>query len=206
MPKFPKSEPQIMALVYRMVIGYTAHRADFPRVPPPSRMKLFFKGREYLSARQALIEARAKLQIASKIKSEKLSELKSIMTRSLQKAQVDTTANPEKLKLIGWDVKSASKPTRIPEQPTNLIAIHKQDRVVDLKWKKPVNGGAVGNYVIERSCLNANQSNRWTFTAISYDCRINLTNQPKGILLEYHVRASNHIGQSSPSNSVTIRL
>ncbi|MFA5240669.1 MAG: hypothetical protein WC476_13315, partial [Phycisphaerae bacterium] len=153
MPRFPKSEPLIMALVYRMVAGFAAHQADFPSIPTSSRIKLFNKGRDYLFARKALVKACAKLQTASKTKNEKLSELKSIMTSSLQKAQVDVTANPEKLKLIGWGPKSASQPIRIPEQPTNLIAIHKQDGTIDLNWKKSANGGTVGNYVIERRCL-----------------------------------------------------
>ncbi|MGD0785259.1 MAG: fibronectin type III domain-containing protein [Sedimentisphaerales bacterium] len=206
MTKFPKSEPQIMALVYRMVAGFAMHPADFPRIPFLIRIKLLNAGRSYLFAKKDLVEANAKLRIATKAKNEMLLELINIMKASLQKAQVDVSANPEKLKLIGWEPKTAYQPTQIPGQPTNLVAVHKQDGVVDLNWKKPADGGIVYNYIIERRCLDANQSDNWTLEAISYTCQVNLPSQPKDIKLEYRVKASNLAGQSIPSNAVTITL
>jgi hypothetical protein len=201
--EFPKKQSTIARLAYMMLKGYFQHFHDFPNI---NKMGLLIKFKLYQNAVNMQTDAVSAFRIASENKNEKLRNLIAVMKNCIKKATVDTAASPEKLKLIGWGTKSASQPVRIPEQPTNLIAIHKQDGIVDLNWKKSANGGTVGNYVIERRGLDANQSNKWTFIAISYDCRINLTNQPKGIQLEYRVRASNPIGQSAPSNSVTIRL
>jgi hypothetical protein len=206
MTKFPTSEPQIIALVARMVAGFTKYPADFPRISTFSRIKLSTANRSYLLAKKSLVEACAKLRIATKVKREKLLELKNIMKTSLQKAQVDVTNNPEKLKLIGWEPKSACQRAQIPGQPTDLAIVDKQNGALSLNWNKPVNGGTTYNYIIERRCRNTDQSDNWTLEAISYGCRITLANQPKGIKLEYRIRASNLAGQSLPSNTATITL
>jgi hypothetical protein len=203
MTKFPKSEPQIMALSKRMMDGYLWHAADFLNV---NRSKLVLARIAYMTARKQAKDTRSILRIATKAKNEMLLELINIMKTSLQKAGVDVSANPEKLKLIGWGLKTACQQAQIPGQPTDLVAIHKQDGIVDLNWKKPADGGIVYNYIIEKRCRNTDQSDNWTLGAISYDCRITLANQPKGIKLEYRVRASNLAGQSIPSNTATITL
>jgi len=159
-----------------------------------------------MAARKSAKDAHSRLRIETKNRNEKLLKLKNIMKKSLQKAQVDVAANPEKLKLIGWGPKSACQPTETPGQPTDLVAVHKQDGVVDLNWKKPADGGIVYNYIIERRCLDTNQTDSWTIAAISYDCQTILPSQPKGVHLEYRVRASNLAGQSLPSNTATITL
>jgi hypothetical protein len=203
MPEFPKSEPQIMALANRMLSGYSLHAADFPNV---SSRNLFSARATYMTARKIAKDARSKLRIATKAKNEMLLELINIMKTSLQKAGVDVSVNPEKLKLIGWEPKTAYQQAQIPGQPADLVAIHKQDGIVDLNWKKPADGRIVYNYIIERRCLDTNQPDNWTLETISYDCWINLPNHPKGIKLEYRVRASNLAGQSLPSNTVTMTL
>lgn len=206
MPKFPIAEPQIIKLADRMLNGYFWHSADFPRIPNFLRIRLLARIHNYMLAKNVLLVACSNLRIATKTKNEKLQELKSIMKKSLQRAEVDVAANPQKLKLIGWGIKTSSQSAHVPGQPTSLVAVYKQDGAVDLNWKKPVDGRMVYDYIIERRCLDTNQSNNWTPAAISYDCRITLTNQPKDIKLEYRVRASNLAGQSLPSNTVAITL
>jgi hypothetical protein len=201
--EFPNSEPQIIALSKRMWDGYFLHAADFPNV---DWIKLITVRGAYKTARRLVKDARSRLRIATKTKNEKLGELKNIMKQSLQKASVDVTNNPEKLKLIGWGPKSSSQPAQIPGQPIELAIVDKQNGTVNLIWKKPTDGGTIYNYIIERRCQDANQSGNWTIAAISYDCQANLPNQPKGVQLEYRVRASNLAGQSLPSNTATITL
>lgn len=206
MPEFPTNEPQIMALVYRMLSGYSQHQVDFPHIQTISRIRLFNAGRIYLFAKKGLVDACAKLRVATKTKNEKLLELTNIMKQSLQKAGVDAAANPEKLKLIGWETKAASQPPQMPGQPTELAIDDKQNGVLNLRWKKPADGGTVYNYIIERRCQNTDLSDNWTLAAISYGCRITLADPPKGIKLEYRVKASNLAGQSIPSNTAAITL
>jgi hypothetical protein len=203
MPKFPTSEPQIMALSKRMIDGYFWHAADFKNV---RRTKLVSTRAIYMGARKTAEDARSILRIETKNRNEKLLELKNIMKQSLQKAQVDVYANPEKLKLIGWEPKTTCQQAQIPGQPVNLAAVCIKDGVLSLSWKKPVNGGIVYNYIIERRCQSTDLSDNWTLDAISYNCQANLANQPKGIKLEYRVRVSNLAGQSLPSNTATITL
>jgi hypothetical protein len=203
MPEFPKSEPQIIALADRMISGYSLHVADFPNV---NRRNLIFARGTYMAARKSAKDVRSRLRIETKNRNEKLLDLKNIMKQSLQKAQVDVSANPEKLKLIGWGLKDAFQPAQIPGQPIELAIVDKQNGTLKLSWKKPINGGTIYNYIIERRCHDANQSGNWTIAVISYNCQANLSNQPKGIYLEYRVRASNLAGQSLPSNTATITL
>ena len=198
MPEFPTTEPQIMAFADRMLSGYSLHAADFLNV---NRMKLAMKRAAYMMARKTAKDAYSKLRIETKNRNEKLLDLKNIMKQSLQKAEVDVTSNPEKLKLIGWGPpKQSSQPQQIPGQPIDLAVIDKQNGTVNLIWKKPIDGRIVYNYIIERQ----NQTDNWALVTISYDCQANLPNQPKGIHLEYRVRASNLAGQSLPSNTATI--
>jgi hypothetical protein len=203
MPEFPKRQSGIARLAYTMLRGYYQHFDDFPNI---NRTRLMLKIRECQDAINMQADAVSAFRIASENKNEKLRSLIAIMKNCIKKAIVDTATSPEKLKLIGWEPKTACQPAQIPGQPTDLVAIHKQDGIVDLNWKKPSDGRIVYNYIIERRCLDTNQSDNWTLEAISYGCRITISNQPKGIKLEYRVRASNLAGQSVPSNTATITL
>jgi hypothetical protein len=203
MPKFPTNEPQIMAFAKQMIDGYRNHRLDFPNAAWQllNARYLFYK-----VVRNLQTKTKSQLRLATKAKDISLRNLKSIMKQFLQKAEVDTAANPEKLKLIGWGPKPAFQPIEIPGQPTELAIDDKQNGVLDLRWKKPADGGTVYNYIIERRCQNTDLSDNWTLAAISYGCRITLADPPKGIKLEYRVSTSNLAGQSIPSNTAAITL
>jgi len=79
-------------------------------------------------------------------------------------------------------------------------------------------GGPVRTYIIERRELTIDETgdggigrgigrgNKWKQTAISLETRALLKGQPRGVQLEYRVRAINKAGQSEPSNTIAVVL
>ncbi|MFA5239090.1 MAG: fibronectin type III domain-containing protein [Phycisphaerae bacterium] len=63
------------------------------------------------------------------------------------------------------------------------------------------------NYIIERRDQQQDGSfGAWTLVQTTYNCEINLTEQPVETRVEYRVKASNAAGESMPSNSVSVVL
>lgn len=191
-----------MALSQKMLDGYFRHAADFPHIPRIIGLKLLIVYIGYMSARKAMVKAFAALRIATKAKNNSLQAIKKVMKQSLQKSEVDVTANPEKLKLIGWAPKANRQPAQLPTQPTNLQIVAKENQVVILKWARPDDDQPIRNYVIESRI----RDNDWKLAQISYKTQATLRNQPSGIQLEYRVKAANNAGTGPASNTVTIVL
>lgn len=192
-----------MALLQKMLDGYFWHAADFPHV---RRVILHSRRGLYIITRNSLIRAHSKLKIETKARKEKLQVLKKVMKSCLQKAQVDVSANPEKLKLIGWAPKANRQPAQLPTQPINLQIAAKEDRVVKLKWARPNDNQPIRNYIIESRKQNGDRFNDWTIVHIPYIAQATLTNQPIGVHIEYRIKAANNAGTGPASNTVTIVL
>jgi hypothetical protein len=203
---FPTTEPQIVALVSRMLNGYSWHAADFPHIPNMVRIRLVSRYNNYMAAQQAMVKVFAALRIATKAKNNSLQVLKKIMKQSLQKSEVDVAANPEKLKLIGWAPRGNRQPAQLPAQPTNLQITAKENQTVILKWVRPKDDQRVRNYIVESRHQNGEGFSDWTIVHVSYSTQTTLRNQPLGIQLEYQIRAANNAGTGPASNTVTIVL
>jgi len=211
---FPNTEAEIMELSQKMLNGYFWHAGDFPHV---KRMNLNTKAGLYSGWRRRALAAKSNLRIQTKIARRKLNELIRVMKNCLQKSEVDTIDNPEKLKEIGWGPKDWPKHSQIPGQPVNLSFIKKENSSLILQWQRPQDNQTIKNYIIERRhfTLHSNsakdgQSNegfsKWSILKICYETSIILKNQPTGIQLEYRIKSANIAGISMPSNTVLVVL
>jgi len=207
MPTFPKSEAEVVALAETMIAGYTAHAADFPSVTVADLQTALTTFQTNL---QNQANAKALAQIATETKSQKLEALVALMKDDLKLSEVDVSSDPVKLSEIGWGPKTPPTPIAAPGQPTNLVAILEGPGCLTLKWDKPASGsgGAVRNYLIERSDQPAGGGipGPWTLITSVYEAQIYLTAQPRGIEMQYRVKSSNTAGESLPSNVATVVL
>jgi hypothetical protein len=128
------------------------------------------------------------------------------MKKCIKKSIVDTKANPEKLKLIGWGTINDSHRANIPNQPTDLQITAKDNAAVQLSWSRPAGRQRVLNYIIERRQQDGSSFSQWQAIANLFKTQITLTNQPTAVMLEYRVRAANNAGTSLFSNTVSIIL
>ncbi len=200
---FPTTEPDIMALSQKMLDGYFWYATDFPKVIRP---KLYAFRTGYIGARQNHKRKHADLRIASKAAKEALQELVQVMKNCLQKSEVDTASNPEKLKEIGWGPRTEPQPAQIPAQPMNLQITAKDNQTINLQWDRPEDDQRIRNYVVERRQENGEEISNWTIIQILYETKVILRTQPSGIRLEYRVRAANNAGTGPFSNTVSVVL
>ncbi len=207
MPKFPKREADILALVQAMIDGYQAHAGDFPS--NIVFLLLVFRG-SYITAKDAQIEAMAAAQVATDEKDTALAALVEKMKAELKKSEVDVGADSEKLEYIGWGPKAPPSPSDPPGQPRNLDAVVQGAGAVLLDWKAPArgSGGTVRTYVIERRDRpeGGGEFGGWSQAGIALESECMLMNQPRGPQLEYRVKAVNVGGESMPSNTLAVVL
>jgi hypothetical protein len=66
----------------------------------------------------------------------------------------------------------------------------------------------VRNYIIERrqQAQTGGDFGPWSLVNTTYNCEINLADQPVNARLEYRAKAANAAGESLPSNSVSVVL
>ncbi len=207
MPKFPKREADILALVQAMIDGYAAHPGDFPS----NIVFLLWATRGgYIAAKDAQIEAMAAAQIATDEKDTALAALVEKMKDELKKSEVDVGADSEKLEYIGWGPKAPPSPAETPGQPRNLDPVSQGAGTLFLDWKAPArgSGGTVRTYVIERreQPAGGGQFGSWAQIGIALETETTLADQPRGQQLEYRVKAVNAGGESIPSNTAAVVL
>lgn len=207
MPKFPKREADILALANAMLAGYAAHAADFPSHIGWGLIIMRF---QYMFAKNTQTEALAAAQIATYQKDAKLAALIEVMKDELKKSEVDVGDDSEKLEYIGWGPKVPPSPADPPGQPRNLDAVMQGSSAVLLDWKPPAHGsgGNVRTYVIERreQTEAGGEFGNWRQAGIALESEATLMNQPRGVQLEYRVKAVNTGGESLPSNTVAFVL
>ena len=207
MPKFPKREADIASLAYTMIVGYFAHMAEFPSVSP---IALFGKYKDYITAKKTQIAAQAVAQVATEQKDEKLNVLVEKMKAELKKSEVDVGSDSEKLEYIGWGPKAPLSPADPPGQPRNLDLVMQGAGTILLDWKTPArgSGGNVRTYVIERRDQpeGGGKFGNWRQVGIAIESESTIMSQPRGVQLEYRVKAVNTDGESTPSNTAAIVL
>jgi len=206
MPRFPKKEADVFALVNQMIAGYTAYPAVFPHADVAG---LTDARTDYTN--QAIVEGcyTSDALLATETKDTALRALKREMKKQLKRSEVDTKKNPLQLKFIGWTEERYGKAVRKPSQPRALEATPRGPGVVELDWKAPApgNGGPVRSYVIlRRQHLPGKQFSNWTQEGMALNPEITLTNQPRFVQLEYRIIAVNTAGNSVPSNTAAVAL
>jgi len=207
MPRFPKREADVLALIDAMIAGYLAHMADFPSVDLSS---IFNVHTLYTSAKNAQTDALAAAQVATEQKDTALAALVEKMRDELKKSEVDVGDDSEKLEYIGWGPKTPPSPADPPGQPRDFEAVSQGNGSVEFDWKPPArgSGGPVRTYVIERheQPEGGGEFGVWAQAAIALGSEAILMNQPRGPQLEYRVKAVNTGGESIPGNTVAVVL
>ncbi|MFQ6047148.1 MAG: fibronectin type III domain-containing protein [Gemmatimonadales bacterium] len=80
----------------------------------------------------------------------------------------------------------------------NLRIVRELESAIQLKWKKPVDGGRPAGYHVQRGAPGT----RWKDVATAMHTRIELEDQARGVELEYRVVAFNKMGSGGPSGTV----
>lgn len=207
MPTLPSKEADILALARQMVAGYQSHAADFPSIAWPL---LNLKRIAYDNTRKGQIDAHSQLKLATDNKNASLSALRELMKKCLKKSEVDAAGDPDKLQYIGWGPNALPVSIDPPGQPLNLAALNQGPGSVTLDWKPPAHGsgGPVRTYVIEQRYQpqGGGDFSNWQPVGTALETEASLSGQPRGIQLEYRVKAINTGGESVPSNTSAVVL
>lgn len=203
MSMFPKIEAEVAALSDTMEAGFTAQPLFFPNADVGA---LQAARSAYRAAHHEQQACEAAYKLAVEKKQAALASLKACMKRELQRAEVDTVSDPERLELIGWAPRAAWNP-KPPEQPRELRAERLENGVVGLKWRAPRwgDGGRIRSYAIERRQQQENgKKSDWAHVAVALKTRAELPDEPRGVLLEYRIVALNTSGASDASNVASV--
>lgn len=209
MPNFPKTEAEMVALVEAMIAGYIANPADFPSIDPLTDLVALQTAlSDYQTDKQSQIDARAQAQLATVTKGTKLDDLVELMKNDLKLSEVDVAADPTKLALIGWGPRQDPQPVEAPGQPTNLHPVAEGQGLLWLAWDRSDSGGPVRNYIVERreQPAGGGEFGDWAIVGTALNNEINLNDQPRGVQMEYRVKAANIGGESTPSNTSAVVL
>lgn len=211
MATFPTKETDVAVLAEAMIAGYTAHPADFPSIDPLTDLVALQTAlSDYQADKDTQTDARAQAKIATETKAGKLDALVDVMKNDLKLSEVDTVDAPEKLAEIGWGTRQQPQPVPAPGQPTNLHPVAEGQGTLWLAWDRPAveSGGPVRNFVAERRQQPAGGGDfgPWEIVGSALNNEINLIDQPRGIQMEYRVKAANIGGVSTPSNTAAVVL
>ncbi len=206
MSQFPIAEAEITELAAEMIAGLSAHPADFPSTDPAA---VETAKTAYETARNAQVDAIGTSRIATEAKNDALAALEKTMKTQIRRSQTDVVDDPVKLELIGWGPRCAATPIEPPAQPGSLEATLQGPGIVTLQWKKPTGtGGQVRDYLIEirSQPTGGGEFTAWTLEATTLQKQVKLTGQPRGIQIEYRIKARNFGGQSNASNAIAVVL
>jgi len=205
MANFPKKENDIYSLAGEMAAGLAEHAADFPSVVPT---ELTAALSTYNTAKNAQVNTQSQAQLAILTKQESLDSLVTTMKTVLKQAELDVADEPEKLTEIGWAPKKPPTPIPAPGQVDDFHAVFEGPGNVLFRWKSPAGGGAVRSYLIQRRTqpTPGEEFGVWQQVGVSFTSDYELTDQPRGVQMEYRVIASNITGESMPSNIAAVVL
>ena len=206
MPTFPRAENDIDTLVQKMIEGYTTHAADFPNADLAGLTAVHDA---YVAAVNTLDETRTQEKIAMRAKETTLDALMAKMKIELRQSEVDTKSDPEELGYIGWGPRSGPTPQPPPGEPRHFVCTEQGKGIVAFDWKNPAagDGGPVRSYLVERrDADSAGVLGDWHQVGVATSTEVRLTDQPRGILLEYRVRGINPAGEGDPSVAQSVVL
>ena len=84
-------------------------------------------------------------------KDEALEALEDKMKLELAQSEVDVGDNKVLLNYIGWGPEASARKVQVPGAPRALEApVQGDDGSITLDWKRPLDGGPVQLYVVER--------------------------------------------------------
>ena len=198
MAQFPTRETEIAALAETIIAGLIANPTVYPNPPyPPADMQLVLNS--YHQILQELTAAQAQAELVRTYKDSQLGELVDKMKANLRYAENTVDYDDDELKRLGWGGPKAPTPLEPPGQARSLEAPRQGEGWVFLDWKRPVDGGKVASYTIQRRDRAAGE---WVVAGLAIDTQTTLVNQERGTEWEYRVIAVNKAGGEMPSNTV----
>jgi len=205
MARFPRKENEMLALINKMIAGYEEYPAEFPHADVPGLMDV---REEHKNKRLVQEWKEASAHFATEAKDIALEAFVVKMQTELKQSEVDTSADPKQLELIGWTDKQTPAPSARPGQPRMLEITAEGAGTIDLDWKTPAPGpfGEARAYVILRRVQSATGFTTWQDATITVATHVSLSDQPLRTQIEYRVVAMNTVGTSVPSNSVAAVL
>lgn len=202
MARFPRSEAEIVALAQSIVAGLTANAAVYP-APPVLAVDLQALLDSFNTLSDDTVAARAAAEQATGAKDAGLEEMVNAMNSILRYAENTVDFDDDQLKLLGWAGRHPRTPPEPPGQPRTLEAPRQGEGWVFLDWKKPIDGGTVAAYKIERREMPAGA---WQEVKTVFESEVTLTGQERGKEWEYRVIAANKAGDGPVSNTVAAVL
>lgn len=201
MARFPTREADIRTLVQKIIAGLTDN-PDFPNPPfTPAQLQTLLDNSITLEDEQ--VAAQAAAQQATEAKQAGNNEMISAAKSVLNYAEDAVHGNDAKLAALGWSGRAEPTPLQAPGQPRMLEAPKEGPGRITLDWKKPVEGGTVAFYRVERREVPEGE---WMMVGTALETEIILNNQERGKEHEYRVIAVNKAGESEPSNTVAAVL
>jgi len=203
MSKFPKEEAKIMELAREMADGLAANTEIYP-APPVATADIQAAITTCITARDAVLATQSALEKNIATKNEAFGALSDLLKSDLRYAENTVKYDDASLKLIGWGGRHAATPLAIPGQTRSLHAPAQGEGWIQLAWKKPLDGGKVAAYRLQRRAPT--ESSAWLDAGMAVEPEITLTNQERGKALEYCVVAVNKMGDGEVSNTVSVVL
>jgi hypothetical protein len=202
MPRFPTREADIAQLGKRLISGMRENAEDFPASPVGAD-----EIEAYLAAFQEKSDVAASAQGAATkavdAKGKALQILTEGMRAVLRYAEDAVKYDSGKLQNLGWNGRKTRSELEVPGQASTLEAKREGPAWVLLEWKKPVDGGRVAAYHVQ---MLRDGEKEWEDVTTCFERMTVLTNQERGVELEYRIVTANKAGRGVPSNEVKVVL
>jgi len=195
MAQFPRTEPEIDELAGLLLGGLRSRVDDFPSPPVPLE-QLEASLDAYHSARYKAIEVSAQARLATGEKTEALAKLVSELKTNLRFAENACGYDHATLKALGWGGRRPKTPMAAPGQVEGMKIAREGPGWIELKWRKPREGGHVRAYRIERSRFG---SEKWEIAGMATGTSVRLEGQERGVQLWYRAIAVNAVGEGLDS-------
>ena len=157
----------------------------------------------YNTALTNAVAAAAAAETATLAKAAALDELVAAMKTDIRYAENIVDFEDDKLKLIGWSGRKAPTPLAAPGQTQLLQVVKQGEGWIILSWTAPADGGKVSAYKVMR---RQRPEGPWLDVATAVSTEATLTEQPRGLELEYRIIAVNKAGEGEPSNTEMVVL
>jgi len=199
--QFPRTEAEIAALAEIVVQGLEQATDDFPAPPvPPADLRIKLDAAHAATAAAVVAESGFREHHATK--DEVLEDLADSLKANLKYAEFAVKDRPEKLSQLGWGQRRSGSPLEAPGEVRNIKLVGEGDSWVVLRWESPSDGGKPAFYKIHRE----SGEDQWDEVGTSTDTEKLMSNQPRGVNLNFRVTAANKAGEGPPSATVTVEL
>jgi hypothetical protein len=200
--RYPKSEAGRIILAQQVIAGLQAN-SEIDTNAPVKAVGLQARLDAFIAKRNAATMKEAESVQATREKDDELELFDEDLTSDLRYLELKAKKNQGLLNEFGWGLPADPTKLELPGQPRALEAPVQGGGFVFLDWKEAIDGGAVTNYRIQRRLASGGD---WENVGDAIPSEATLLNQPRGVELEYRVIAVNRVGESAPSNTVSLVL